>query len=300
LDLRRIVPVVSHRIEVGPNELEQALAAGYDDIRLRPGIYTKPLRLRQDVHLRATSPGVVFAPVVETEWIRAGGMKLPASPDVAAILVVDGQGERFDGPESDLAVEASANALTLAHSDAMIQVQNGATVFLEGITVYGGIHNLRAEGAKTRVIAQDCRFGYPIRHFRVRNQSAIALEGASAIFLRCEVFGAPEDGIDARSSEYLIEIDVHAHRNGRTGTRNNGSTMHAGGRAIRIGGTYESNRGPNLGDHGAGTQSLNIGVKVFGSVAPESRFRKGISAFAGAQVWLSQSPEAQSALKVTE
>ena len=228
------------------------------------------------------------------------GLKMPLSPDVAGILVIEEENVTFDGPESDLAVPAHARALALSHSAPMISVSENARVYLEGITVYGGTHNLYAKGAKTQVIAKDCKFGYPVRNYQVRNQSAISLEGASGVFMQCEVFGAPEDGIDARGSEYLLEIDVHAYGNGRTGTRNNGSTMHAGGKVIRIGGRYEGNRGPNLGDHGAGTQSLNIGVRVNNSVAPEPAFRKGIASYAGANVWITDSPTSTTASMVSE
>jgi hypothetical protein len=58
----------------------------------------------------------------------------------------------------------------------------------------------------------------------------------------------------------VVEIECIAHHNGRQGgTMNNGSTIHEGGRIIRVSGDYSYNGQRNVHDVNDGTESWNLG-----------------------------------------
>lgn len=102
--------------------------------------------------------------------------------------------------------------------------------------------------------------------------NAVSVLGADTIFQNCKALYASADGFNYHVNNGIlpnaIEIDCYAAHNGRDGAnQNNGSTMHDGGKIIRIRGEYHHNHGPNVIDVNDGTQSLNIGVHAHHSTA---------------------------------
>ena len=84
-----------------------------------------------------------------------------------------------------------------------------------------------------------------------------------------------------------LEIDCEGAYNGRDGAnQNNGSTMHDGGKIIRVGGVYRRNHGPNVIDVNDGTQSLNIGVHAHSSTATNTHSNVDFRTRDDADMWL--------------
>ena len=84
-----------------------------------------------------------------------------------------------------------------------------------------------------------------------------------------------------------LEIDCEGAYNGRDGAnQNNGSTMHDGGKIIRVGGVYRRNHGPNVIDVNDGTQSLNIGVHAHSSKATDTNSNVDFRTRDDADMWL--------------
>lgn len=102
--------------------------------------------------------------------------------------------------------------------------------------------------------------------------NAVSVLGVDTIFQNCKALYASADGFNYHINKGIlpnaIEIDCIGSFNGRDGAnQNNGSTMHDGGKIIRIRGEYHHNHGPNVIDVNNGTQSLNIGVHAHHSTA---------------------------------
>lgn len=84
-----------------------------------------------------------------------------------------------------------------------------------------------------------------------------------------------------------LEINCEGAYNGRDGAnQNNGSTMHDGGKIVRVGGTFHHNHGPNVIDVNDGTQSLNIGVHAHSSTATSSASNVDFRTRDDADMWL--------------
>ena len=64
---------------------------------------------------------------------------------------------------------------------------------------------------------------------------------------------------------YSVEIDCIGRDNGLTGDIDNGSTMHEGGRIVRIMGEYMRNVGRNVHDIDNNSQSWNLGCNAHDS-----------------------------------
>src|SRR5699024_147951 len=115
--------------------------------------------------------------------------------------------------------------------------------------------------------AKNCKFAYGT------SDNAVIIKGDVYFELQnCNSMWATLDGFNYHVHNGKlpkgIELDCKSFNNGRDGAdQNNGSTMHDGGKILRIGGEYYSNQGPNVIDVNEGTVSVNIGVHSHSSRA---------------------------------
>ena len=179
--------------------------------------------------------------------------------------------DRVPTPNIVFCDQNNANAITIGS-----MAENGK-VYIEGITAIGGMNNLdyRANTTYTdqTLIAKNCRFLY------ANAGNAVTLKGVKGFFEQCEAAFAYYDGFNYHGindeTTYLshgLEIDCIAHDNGieNTNLSCNGSTMHNGGKAVRINGVYYHNHGGNVADITAGTETSNYGCIAFDSTAEDS------------------------------
>lgn len=150
-------------------------------------------------------------------------------------------------------------------------------VYLEGIVVIGGASNIYAANTATytsaMVIAKNCKFLYSDSS----TGNAVSLKGVNGYFQNCEAAFAKMDGFNYHKNNDVsscgLEIDCIGHDNGERGnpstTSNNGTTVHDGGNAIRIGGMYYRNYGGNVADISAGTATYCYDCVAFDSSAPD-------------------------------
>ena len=152
--------------------------------------------------------------------------------------------------------------------------------YLEGLTVVGGkscIYAIDSESYLTQtLIGVDCKTYY------AQTNNNIFMRGVNALFQRCLAAGAYLDGISyhepsTRDGDVAngFEVDCIAHDNGSRdtgshpdGVSNNGSTIHDGGKIVRINGLYYNNNGGNVADASPNTESYNYGCIAFDSKAP--------------------------------
>ncbi|MGN7183687.1 BppU family phage baseplate upper protein [Cytobacillus kochii] len=147
------------------------------------------------------------------------------------------------------------------------------TLYMEGINLEGGKESINTEGITSPqtagVFLKNCTFKY------TNGSNVLRLWGIGRVFSQnCVVAHGRLDGFNyhlgsANVVPDAIEVNCIGRHNGldEEGDSNNGSTMHDGGRIIRVNGEYFSNKGPNVIDVNEGGQSWCVGTLAYKSVA---------------------------------
>jgi hypothetical protein len=167
------------------------------------------------------------------------------------------------------------------------------TAYLENIDVEGGWGNGALQVTMTAgpnvptLYAKNCTFKY------CGNSNGVSLSGGSCYFQGCTAAKNADDGFNYHAGggvlSYAVEIDCVGRDNGTTGnTIDNGSTMHDGGKIIRINGEYMRSVGRPIHDIGIGTLSWNLGCYSHHSnAAPQlANFGCGTGATDTTKMWL--------------
>ena len=150
------------------------------------------------------------------------------------------------------------------------------TFYIEGVNVWGANYALYADssaGGTVKVIGVDSSFWHSNRY------NVISLLGADGYFQRCEAAYGYRDGFNYHAAtggqvSNAIEIDCFGHDNGleadpQSEESNNGSTIHDGGKIIRINGGYYRNAGGNIAETNPDTTSYNYGCILYDSRASD-------------------------------
>ena len=152
------------------------------------------------------------------------------------------------------------------------------TVYMEGLTIIGGYPcNMKcARGSENtlNIYAKNCKLLHAYTTMQTYTD-AISLLGCTSIMQGCECAYAVKDGFNYHAAynfkPIALEIDCIGHDNGFydgwTEKGNNGSTMHDGGKIIRVNGVYYNNNGGNVADIADGTLVYNLGCVAFDSKA---------------------------------
>ena len=145
-------------------------------------------------------------------------------------------------------------------------INENIKVYMEGITVIGGKGNISAYSNTNYtpiILAKNCRF-YASKTSEELQLSAVSMKGCYSIFQNCEAKFSNNDGFNYHAisgkSSNAIEINCIGASNGK-GWKDytcNGSTIHDGGKIIRLNGEYYGNYGGNVADVQEGTMSLNL------------------------------------------
>lgn len=118
------------------------------------------------------------------------------------------------------------------------------------------------------LIADNCEFDYS-----QEGNGGLTSLGYNTLLNNCKTFWNKRDGFNYHKSGTKIangiEINCEGAYNGigRESQQDNGSTMHDGGKVLRINGKYHHNEGPNVHDINEGMLSLNLGCESFKSLA---------------------------------
>lgn len=162
--------------------------------------------------------------------------------------------------------------------------------YLEGLKVHGGIAPIHVENTAgslyPEVYAKNCEFKYPTGT-NVVNVRAAKL----CYFQNCVASRGVDDGFNYHKLNEVvpnvIEVNCIGRDNGTSSDTDNGSTMHEGGKIIRVNGQYYRNKGSNVGDINWSTQSWNLGCVGYDSKSPlEDRYKSNFTAHENATMWL--------------
>lgn len=167
-----------------------------------------------------------------------------------------------------------------------------STTYIEGIKLYGGNSGAAyvattGAGQNPLFVAKDCEFKYASEG----NGGFTAL-GADVILQKCVFSRNAKDGANyhARNGRVnrVIEVDCVGRNNGlgRNTDTDNNSSIHDGGKIIRVNCTYHGSEGPNVHDINAGTESWNIGCESYASAATLSSRNSNYMVEDGAKMWL--------------
>lgn len=175
---------------------------------------------------------------------------------------------------------------------ALLNVESGGTLYLEGLKVFGGNNPLLVKNKSStelpKVYAKDCDFKYS----NDETYDVVHIQGAKvAIFENCSASNGLKDGFNYYPLNGIptnsIEINCVGRNNGiPTRGSDQGSTQHAGGKTIRINGIYNNNYGSNIADDGEGTQSWNMGCIGFESQARWDSQNSNFFAYPDVDMWL--------------
>lgn len=155
-----------------------------------------------------------------------------------------------------------------------VRLEGGHTLYLEGLKIFGGDNVLLVEGTGAGqgayVYAKDCTFSHNNRDDR---DVVHTLGARLSIFENCTASNGLKDGFNYYAGFGIepraIEINCVARNNGtdKDGA-DQGSTMHNGGKVIRINSLYHSNYGSNIADIHEDTQAWMLGCIGYNSLAP--------------------------------
>ena len=162
-----------------------------------------------------------------------------------------------------------ANGILLLHSGQSTPTPmfklTGGNLYLENLTVIEGASPLHAQkqenGSIIRVYGKNCKFFYS----RSTNNDVVMLQGTSlSVFQNCEASFGLKDGFNYHEEQGIIpkaiEINCIGIGNGNVEDGNDqGSTIHDGGKIIRVKDICAHNYGANFADQGTDTESWNIG-----------------------------------------
>lgn len=166
------------------------------------------------------------------------------------------------------------------------------TTYLEGIKFYGGNAGSVHVGAinntdKPIVYAKNCEFKYSSA-----GAGGFKTLGAFSILQNCLTSRNQLDGNNYHRINQVIpkaiEVNCVSRRNGigRNVNTDNGSTMHEGGKIIRVNCKYYNNEGPNIHDINAESEAWNLGCECYNSVATTPLRRTNYRVEDYAKMWL--------------
>lgn len=190
-------------------------------------------------------------------------------------------------------VEATENSYFTDSSIVYVHAKNNATVSNNNIRVYLStnnivvgsnsaadkicLENINIEGGSRPVLVDTGRVEttFVMKNCKLKygsTDNSLSSLGAKTICVSCEVSGSMKDGFNYHAKNglipYAIEISCTGRDNGRDGAdQHNGSTMHDGGKIIRVNCEYFENSGPNMIDVNEATESYNVGVYAHDSTA---------------------------------
>ena len=155
--------------------------------------------------------------------------------------------------------------------DTGVSVSGSHTLGLRNLIVIGGRRALYAHAESDsdvlNVFAENVDFYNSISN----SYDTVMLQGTMlSIFKNCKALYSRKDGFNYHARNNIIpkaiEIDCIGRFNGiSSSSANQGSTIHDGGKIIRLHGVYADNYGSNLAEEGEGSESYNIACASFAS-----------------------------------
>lgn len=181
----------------------------------------------------------------------------------------------------------------IAMKEQMSAQFNDGTFYFEGISFEGGSNgacHIEKIAAAPKAYFKNCKFKYSVND--VGSPGGLTVIGASEVFLQnCEAARNLNDGfnyhVKTGTIANVIEVNCVGRHNGQLQDIDNGSTMHDGGKIVRVLGEYFGNSGSNVGDNHPNTQAWNIGCYAHDSTARNiGNYRSNFTAHSDSEMWL--------------
>lgn len=169
-------------------------------------------------------------------------------------------------------------------------------VYFENIKFYGGKEGCISSNSVLStdipiVSAKKCEFKYS-----TGGNGGTHLQGVTAYLQNCIAAWNKSDGFNYHDGTNVggnvpakaIEVNCVGRSNGigRGTNTDNGSTIHDGGKIIRVNCTYFGNEGPNMHDVNAGSEAWVVGCESYDSKATTSSRRTNYRVEDYAKMWL--------------
>ena len=161
----------------------------------------------------------------------------------------------------------------LSPTNLKFEQQGGSKLYLEGLTFLGGSNVAEIKTTNTAPVyfnAKDCRFLFS------GTGNVLSVRGGNCVFESCEASYGFADGFNYHDEGSVpctsVECKCWGHSNGlldNASNSHNGSSMHGGGKILRVDCIYNNNKGPNVVDVDESVLSWNLGVVAFESAADE-------------------------------
>jgi hypothetical protein len=174
---------------------------------------------------------------------------------------------------------------------------NQVDVYMENIQIIGGNKPMvfKTQPNKTNY---NHFYGYKCRFAHAIVENGFNLKGGFSVLVNCLADHNNLDGFNYHLNDstvqdklpYAIEINCVARKNGQQDSGdmsgNNGSSVHDGGKIIRINGDYSESQGGNVADISASTMSINLNCIAHNSRTTDETYNSNFTAFPGAKMWL--------------
>lgn len=296
--------------------------ADVDIVMIAGGVYPRSFGtfgdITKSVSIISYNGEAVISMHEDLAWSLSAGQQKTYQANRANVVSVydsrykDGKGDylKFTQKASTAEVEANpgsfyfdsvANIVYVQMSDSRVpdtdirayllfnnKVTGATTCYLEGISFESGGSPLwpsTVDGvALPSVYAKNCKFKYGLE------SNGIRAEGATVYLQNCEAARNLDDGfnyhIKSAVNCKVIEVNCVGRDNGLSADTDNGSTMHDGGKIIRVNGVYYGNVGPNVADVNDNTESWNLGCFGFNSKAVAANQNTDFTQDSASKVWL--------------
>lgn len=134
------------------------------------------------------------------------------------------------------------------------------TTYIEGVKFFGGTECVRVAGGSATggVVTLNNVEG----HLAANGYNNISVNGCDGVLAYCDSTNSGSDGYGYHilngKAPRIVEMHCRSTNCGHS-SDDQCSTMHDGGKIIRVGGTYRSSTGANVADVNEGTESWNVG-----------------------------------------
>lgn len=166
-------------------------------------------------------------------------------------------------------------------------------LYMENIELMGGgvcFQTKTSAEHSCLVVCDSCTFSYNVGE----SGNVCSIKSAKSIMHNCVARFSRNDGfsysvLENGAESGFVEIGCGAYSNGfsLSSDSSNGSSAHSGICGMRINGNYYDNKGANVADVQADTQTINCGCAAFNSRASQDGYNEGFACQqAGAKQWL--------------
>lgn len=234
-------------------------------------VYRNRSWVKTDGYTNVYQVSANLSPIIDSTYTDVDGDMIPYSV-VSDIASVDATEHSYFVDNNVTYVHAASSPTTIfgleSAKNIHAEYDSDQTLYLEGLNLYGGVYSavrvINTGSDRPKVVAKNCKFGYAQQLNSFYNQ------GCDSILQNCTAMYGAHDGFNYHNNgsniPKAVEINCKGKNNGTAeGNTYNGSTIHDGGKIVRVLGEYSGSKGPDVADVNTDTESFNIGCAAHDS-----------------------------------